>query len=605
MGRRLGIIVGINSYQDTAFQPLQYAETDARALAQWLVNTKGGNWTPSDVQMVQGTHATRELVESMITQMCVYMAQPDDLVFVYFAGHTFLDERSGEGYLAFANTYYQQPTTGLHFSSLAQQAMGQSRASTIVFLLDCFQTGRRWSMYRSSPYDIKPLFGPAVLSAVQQCSGRILLGSCRGNEVAPEAGEKRLGIFAYHTIMALCGPASDPNTHQITLQHLQAYLFKAVGEQQRPQLFGQARNPVVLVGEMPSLNTPQASGPLPPQRNSPLSSAHSEPLPPTLSRGFTSPSAEQAFPATTASLMTQERSSATATAQMSPTTSGQLALSANEQQCEMLLRQARHLVQMQNPGEAFNLAEKVLQISPTNTSALILKGQLLGTVGRFSEAQLAIEQVLQLEPNNALAWSMRAAVLTNTRQYQLALQAVERSLELNPNNPETYAIKTSITGQLAMTQQREDSKKSAPAQKRGGPASFFIGLGIAFVGLILGVTGSALLILQPNLPVAIAFGLQSTGLALLCVNAARGSFVHGFGRFFLTLFMSALTAAILGGVYVLGQGRLTLMVKGNPPMLIPVLLLGLWLALAAAVPFLLALIGLIAGFVMRIARQKQ
>jgi len=602
MGRRLGIIVGINSYQDTAFQPLQYAETDARALAQWLVNTKGGNWTPSDVQMVQGTHATRELVESMITHMCVYMAQPDDLVFVYFAGHTFLNERSGEGYLAFANTYYQQPTTGLHFSSLAQQAMGQSRASTIVFLLDCFQTGRRWSMYRSSPYDIKPLFGPTVLSAVQQTSGRILLGSCRGNEFAPEAGEKRLGIFAYHTIMALCGPASDPNTHQITLQRLHAYLFKTVGEQQRPQLFGQARNPVVLVGEIPSLNTPQASGPLPPQRSSP--SAQSGPLPPTFPAGFTSPSAGPTFPATTGSPLAQQAPSATATAQMSPTTSGQLALSANEPQCEMLLRQARLLVQMQNPGEAFNLVEKVLQISPTNTSALILKGQLLGTVGRFSEAQLAIEQVLQLEPNNALAWSMRAAVLTNTGQYQLALQAVERSLELNPNNPETYAIKTSITGQLAMTQQREDSKKSAPAQKRGGPASFFIGLGIAFVGLILGVTGSALLILQPNLPVAIAFGLQSTGLALLCVNAARGSFVHGFGRFFLTLFMSALAAAILGGVYVLGQGRLTLMVKGNPPMLIPVLLLGLWLTVAAMAPLVLALIGLIAGLVVKTVQKK-
>lgn len=604
MGRRLGIIVGINSYQDTAFQPLQYAETDARALAQWLVNTKGGNWTPSDVQMVQGTHATRELVESMITQMCVYMAQPDDLVFVYFAGHTFLDERSGEGYLAFANTYYEQPATGLHFSSLAQQAMGQSRASTIVFVLDCFQTGRGWSMYRSSPYDMKPLFGPAVLSAVQQTSGRILLGSCRGNEFALEVGEKRLGIFAYHSIIALCGPADDPNTHQITLQRLHAYLFKTVGEQQRPQLFGQERNPVVLVGEMPSLNTPQASGPLPPQRNSLLSYAQSEPLPPTLSRGFTSPSAGQAFPAATASLMAQETSSATVTAQMSPTTSGQLALSANEQQCEMLLRRAHHLVQMHNPGEAFNLAEKILQISPTNTSALILKGQLLGSVGRFSEAQLAIEQVLQLEPNNALAWSMRAAVLTNTGQYQWALQAVERSLELNPNNPETSAIKTSITGQLAMTQQREDSKKSAPAQKRGGPASFFIGLGISFVGLILGVTGSALLILHPNLPVAIAFGLQSTGLALLCVNAARGSFVHGFGRFFLTLFMSALTAAILGGVYVLGQGRLTLVVKGNPPMLIPVVLLGLWLTAAAMAPLLLALIGLIAGLVVKTVQKK-
>src|SRR5947209_17851795 len=125
----------------------------------------------------------------------------------------------------------------------------------------------------------------------------------------------------------------------------------------------------------------------------------------------------------------------------------------------MLLRHARHLVRMRKPGEAFHLVEHVLQIAPTNTSALILKGQLLGTVGRFSEAELAINQALQLEPNNALVWSMRAAVLTNTGQYQLALEAVERSLELEPDNPETHAIKTTIMDQLAMAQHQEDSKK--------------------------------------------------------------------------------------------------------------------------------------------------
>src|SRR5207245_2267994 len=110
---------------------------------------------------------------------------------------------------------------------------------------------------------------------------------------------------------------------------------------------------------------------------------------------------------------------------------------------------------------------------------------------------------------------------------------------------------------------------------------------------------------QPNLPVAIAFALQSMGLALLCVNAARGSFRYGFGRFFLTLFMSVLTAALLGVVYVFGRVPLTAKVKDNPPMLIPVLVLGSWLAAAAVVPLVLALIGLIAGLVVRIVRRKK
>src|SRR5712691_9624908 len=177
MGRRLGIIVGANSYQDPAFRPQQYAENDIRALAQWLVNTKGGNWAPSDVQLVQGAYATRELVETLITQLCVNVAGPGDLVLVYFAGHAFLDEQNSEGYLALANTEYQKPTTAIRLSSLAQQTMGRSRAAHIVFMLDCFQTGKAWSMQRSTPSDSRPLLGPTLLNALQQSGDRLIFCS--------------------------------------------------------------------------------------------------------------------------------------------------------------------------------------------------------------------------------------------------------------------------------------------------------------------------------------------------------------------------------------------------------------------------------------------
>ena len=95
MSRRLGLVIGVNQYQDTAFHSLQYAENDARALAQWLVNVKGGNWSPPDVQLIQGQHATKELIESQLSQMCLSLAAPDDLIFIYFAGHAFIDERTG------------------------------------------------------------------------------------------------------------------------------------------------------------------------------------------------------------------------------------------------------------------------------------------------------------------------------------------------------------------------------------------------------------------------------------------------------------------------------------------------------------------------------
>ena len=89
MGRRLGLIIGINNYQDTAFQHLQFAENDARALAQWLVNSRGGNWNPSNVQLLLGDQATSKLAESLIAQSSLNMVDHDDLIFIYFAGQAF------------------------------------------------------------------------------------------------------------------------------------------------------------------------------------------------------------------------------------------------------------------------------------------------------------------------------------------------------------------------------------------------------------------------------------------------------------------------------------------------------------------------------------
>src|SRR5258708_39517773 len=134
-------------------------------------------------------------------------------------------------------------------------------------------------MRRSSPFDAKLLLGPNILNPLQQTGDRFIICSCRGNERAPETGEKGLGSFIYRLILGLCGPASEPTTNQITLQRLQAFLLKSLGEQQRPQLFSQERIPLVLVGDMHSLSTPHISGQLPPLPSASSSAQQSPPLP--------------------------------------------------------------------------------------------------------------------------------------------------------------------------------------------------------------------------------------------------------------------------------------------------------------------------------------
>ena len=146
-------------------------------------------------------------------------------------------------------------------------------------------------------------------------------------------------------------------------------------------------------------------------------------------------------------------------------------------------------------------------------------------------------------------------------------------------------------GHLAAAQSQGQSKRfTAAAKQNSGPTSFFRGAGIQLLGLIVGIIGAVLPILQPHVPIMVAFLLQSLGLAILCVNAAYGSYVHGFFRFVFTLLISILTAAILGGAAFIGglnkigQGRIYVMLQNNPALLVPLLIFGLWLAAAAALP---------------------
>ncbi|HLX55934.1 MAG TPA: tetratricopeptide repeat protein [Ktedonobacteraceae bacterium] len=590
MGRRLGLFVGINNYLDPTFRPLQYAETDAKAFAQWLVDARGAGWNPADVHLSLGMEATKERLQAQLIQLCAHAAEAGDLVFVYFAGHAFIDEAIGEGFLAGSNTIYRQPGSAIHLLSLMRQVLVPSRASQVVIMLDCFQTGTAWNTLRSTPFDFRPLIGPALQQALQQCQGRIFYCACRGNDMASEAGEKGMGVVLYRTIVGLSGPAKHPSTGHATLQQLYAHVASKPGAQLHPQIFGQELRPIVLVGDMPAF-VPAASAV--PSFSAARASATSTGQITFQGVGESGPLVD----------LSSQSAGAAATGQLSPSnsTSGQLSLTLMEQnrqqQCMKLLQQASQLLQAQNILEALGLIEQVLQINPTFIDALTLKGHILGSTGNFPEALVTVEQLIQIEPNNALAWNMQAVLLTNMGRFREALVAIERSIALDPQNPEAGAIRRTIqanlTHNLDKWQPAQSTYEPTPV-RRSRARSFLLSAALQIFALVIGSAGAATLVLQPHLPV-IAFLMESFGLALLCVLAARGAFLYGMGRLLFTILLCLVAAGALGGIYKFEYTRLVNKIVANPALMVPVLFLAFWLIVATIMPLLLGIGGFIAG----------
>jgi Flp pilus assembly protein TadD len=615
MSRHLGLVIGINQYQDSTLQSLQFAENDARAFAQWLVNTQGGNWSPPDVQLVQGQHATKQVVEMLLLQIFVQKAEAGDVLLLYFAGNAFVDEQTGEGYLVAANSTSNDTATCINVRMIAQQVMARSSASHVLCILDCFQNKHAWDVQRTSAYDSKPLLSQATLSSLQQQQNRLFMCSCRGNALVPERGERGIGLFMHRLILGLCGPASESSSGNVTLTKLHTYLFNTAGEQYRPQLFGQQATPLILVGQLPKTDTSTSTSGDAFQLQStaalPKSGLN---IPSTPRTQYTGGLLKNAIPfagAPTASIP----NSATPRTPAEPSTSGHVLTSAvtqhRQQQTQQFIEQAQQSLQASDFSSALASVEKALQISPDNVQALTLHGQLQGAMGNFPAALTSIDRLLQLDPNNALGWSMRAVAHNNMGQNEAALTDIERSLELDANNPETYTIKNNIQTNIAMAQSQQQGYADiyATGSQRSTEETASKGrqlagdLGLRVLGLVLGGVGIGLLVAVHALPAFVGLLIASVGLALICVGATRGAFRLGFASFAITLVLSLVIIALLGGGYKIGYTKLENQLTLHPSLLVPGVFAVAWLAAAATLPLILAILGLIFGFIMH-ARRK-
>ncbi|HEV2583540.1 MAG TPA: tetratricopeptide repeat protein [Ktedonobacteraceae bacterium] len=603
MGRRLGLLIGINHYQDSTFQPLRYAEPDASMFARWLGNERGGDWPSSEIYTLTGAEATKEQVESLVAQLCLSAAQPDDLVLIYFAGHAFIDEASGDGLLASVHTSYRRPASAIHLPSLVRQVMLPSRAGQVIVLLDCFQTGGVWNAQRATPYDFRPFIGQPSTIALQQAQERILYCSCRGNDLAPESGEQGCGSFIYRTIIGLSGPARNAATGQATLQQLHTYLSGKLSPQHQPIGFGQSATPIVLIGEAPVYAG--VASPAYAASSSVSQSAYS----------LNGQAGQVTFQGVgeSAPLIAPDTPRAShATGQLASSTSGPISISQVEQnyqqQCLKLMQQARQQLGAQRLPEALQLVEQVLRMAPNYSDALTLKTQILGTTARYQEALATNELLLQIEPGNALAWSMYAALLTNTGRLQEALTAINRALTLQPGNQEALAmrqsIQSSLPAQLPGTSASARSPYATRQPARESAASFLVGAGIQLLAFILGLLGAAIQVYLPSLPNALGFLLESFGLAGLCVLAARGSFRYGASRLLSTSLLCIAAAAILGGLYKFEYVALINKIVATPSLLVPIVFFAIWLIAAASLPLLAGLGGLILGLVMGVRRKR-
>jgi uncharacterized caspase-like protein/tetratricopeptide (TPR) repeat protein len=148
-GTRWALVVGVSSYQ---FVPpaaqLHFAHRDAEDFAAFLRSSEGGALPGDHIRLLTNQKATLAQIRTGLHTWLVDSARPEDIVYVFFAGHGVLDDQD-EGYLVAHDSDPQNlHATALSFQEVNDTLSDRLRAALVVMVTDACHAGRLgWSSY--------------------------------------------------------------------------------------------------------------------------------------------------------------------------------------------------------------------------------------------------------------------------------------------------------------------------------------------------------------------------------------------------------------------------------------------------------------------------
>jgi len=215
------VIVGLSKYPNLpANQQLQFTERDAQSIYTALISPEGGNFKVENIKVLTGAKATLAAIRQAIGTWLPSVAQGDDRVVIYFAGHGFL--YGGKGYLApYDFNPSQVATSGYPMDELGAAIGGKIHAKWKVLLTDACHSGA-----------ISPEDSASLNHSLSNLNESLFsLTASRDREVSYETPdlEGGHGVFTYYVVKGLEGEADTlPQDGKVSADELAEYVHTQV-----------------------------------------------------------------------------------------------------------------------------------------------------------------------------------------------------------------------------------------------------------------------------------------------------------------------------------------------------------------------------------------
>lgn len=256
-GTARAVVIGISDYQDERIPNLQFADRDARAMADFLLSEAGGNIVPENIKLLLNEKATRGEI-AMALYWLVEESKAGDRAIIYFSGHGDLENKilMDQGYLlaydAKAANYMGSGTYPVEMLQKVIQTLSLRLGAEVLLVTDACRAGKLAGSETGGVVATNQ-------GLAQQFAKEIKILSCEPGQSSLE-GEQwggGRGLFSYYLIEGLKGLAdSEANPHgnqnlKVELRELERFLGDEVSKwaEQYPMTVGPGSTELFRVDE--------------------------------------------------------------------------------------------------------------------------------------------------------------------------------------------------------------------------------------------------------------------------------------------------------------------------------------------------------------------
>lgn len=217
---------------------------DAQAIRACLIDPSLCAYPDSEahVRMLHNSSATYQAILQGLEWLQECAAHDlNATVFVYYSGHGWLDELSGDYYLI----PHDADPTSLHNSALAAQIFTDSlraiAAKRLLIIIDsCHAEGMATSKGESRfipPENfIQGAMPKSVTNVLSEGQGRAVFTSSRGNQLSWVYPGQKISLYTYHLLEAFQGAGNHVGDNVVRISNLINYLGKTVSNSARQLL---------------------------------------------------------------------------------------------------------------------------------------------------------------------------------------------------------------------------------------------------------------------------------------------------------------------------------------------------------------------------------